>query len=228
MDIIAVIPARGGSKRLPRKNIMPMAGKPLIVHTIEHAKKSSLINRVVVSTDGDEIASVSSQCGAEVIKRPNELSTDTVATIPVLLHVLDYVKVRENYSPDLIVFLQCTSPVRKQDDIDNAIKTLREQEADCVFSVCRFKDYVWRITDGAVESINFDYKTDWWRRQDFPLQFRSNGSIFVYKRAALEKSTTIFSKSPAIYEMDYLSSFQVDTYEDFQLCEYILELIPNT
>ncbi|MEE9571689.1 MAG: hypothetical protein V3W20_01420, partial [Candidatus Neomarinimicrobiota bacterium] len=86
----------------------------------------------------------------------------------------------------------------------------------------------WRITDGAVESINFDYKTDWWRRQDFPLQFRSKGSIFVYKRAALEKSTIIFSKRPAIYEMDYLSSFQVDTYEDFQLCEYILELIPNT
>lgn len=227
MDTIAIIPARGGSKRLPRKNIMPMAGKPLIAHTIEHAKQAQLIDRIIVSSDDDEIIDVSIQYGAEAIKRPKELSTDNVPTVPVLLHVLDCLKRTEGYSPDTVVFLQCTSPIRRRDDIDKSVKVLIDQEVDCVFSVCRFAEYVWRIANRTVESVNFDYKTEWWRGQEFPVQYRSNGSIFIYKKIVLENLKSIFGGKLEIYEMDYLRSFQIDTYEDFQLCECILEKIIN-
>ncbi len=224
---IAIIPARGGSERLPHKNILPLAGKPLIAHTIEHAQKSQLIDCIIVSTDSTEIAEVSKHYNAEVLKRPKKLSTNTTPTMPVLLHVVDYLQRKKGFNPNIIVLLQCTSPIRKKDDIDNAIKTLIHKDADCVFSACRFKDYIWQMDEDTVESVNFDYRKQWWRGQDFPLQFRSNGSIFVYKNEALKKFNSIFGGKLAIYQMDYLSSFQIDTFEDFQLCEYILRTISD-
>jgi N-acylneuraminate cytidylyltransferase len=218
---IAIIPARGGSERVPHKNILPFADKPLIAHTIEHAQKSQLIGRIIVSTDSTEIAEVSKQYNAEVLNRPKKLSINTIPTVPVLLHVIDYLERKEGFYPNIIVLLQCTSPIRKKDDIDNAIKTLIHTDADCVFSACHFKDYIWQMNEDVVESVNFDYWRQWWRGQDFPLQYRANGSIFVYKNEALKKMNSVFGGKLAIYQMDYLSSFQIDTSEDFFLCECI-------
>lgn len=218
LHMIAIIPARGGSKRLPRKNVLPIAGKPLIAYTIEQAQQSRLINRVIVSTDDDEIASVSKRYGAEVVRRPDELSVDNMSTVPVLCHAVGSLEERES-----IVLLQCTSPIRNQDDIDKAINVFKEQKSDCLFSACRFKEYIWQVKGGIAESINFDYESQFWRGQDFPKQFRANGSIFIYKRVVLDKLNNIFGTGKiSVYEMDYMSSFQIDTLEEFELCEYIL------
>ncbi len=225
IEVIAIIPARGGSKRLPRKNVLPIGGKPLIAHSIDHAIQSRLVNRVLVSTDDEEIAAISRRHGAEVIRRSRKLATDNAASMPVLKHALRCLKKDDNYRPDLVVFLQCTSPVRRRNDIDNAVSAFMSQESDCLFSACRFKDYIWRVTDDKVVSINFDYRKEWWRGQDFPAQFISNGSIFVYRGAALEKAQSIFFGRLAIYEMDFLSSFQIDSPEDFELCRSIFKMI---
>ena len=222
MKIVTIIPARGGSIRIPRKNVFPLVRKPLIAHTIEHAKQSELVNRVIVSTDDDEIATVARRYGAEVIKRPLELSTDVASSEDALLHILDHLEKKENFFPDIVVFLQCTSPLRENDDIDKAINTLMEQKADCVFSAFRFTKYVWSITNGIVISINFDYKKERWREQDFPLQFQENGSIYVIKPWVLKELQSRFGGKIAIYEMGHLNSIQIDTYEDLLLCEWIL------
>lgn len=136
MEVLAIIPARGGSKGLPRKNIRPLNGKPLIAYTIEESKKSEYINRIVVSTEDKEIAEVSNKYGAKIIKRPLELAKDNTPTIDVVLHTLDDLK---NNEPDIIVLLQPTSPLRTSQDIDNAIKSFIEQDCDSVVSVCEIE-----------------------------------------------------------------------------------------
>ena len=127
MNILAIIPARGGSKGIPRKNLQPLAGKPLLAYTIEHARATPAVTRVVVSTDDVEIASVAQQYGAEVIWRPAEISGDTATSEAALLHALDHLRDNEGYEPDLVVFLQATSPLRRSDDIQRAVETLQQQ-----------------------------------------------------------------------------------------------------
>ncbi len=227
MDIIAITPARGGSKRIIKKNIKPLCGKPLISYTINDAINSGLINRVFVSTDDKEIADVSLENGAEIISRPPELANDTASTLSVILHTLDYLEDRENYFPDIVVLLQCTSPLRKDDDIDNAIQVFRESNAEALFSAFRFTKYIWRPTENGAESINFDYKSEHWREQDFPPQYQANGSIFMYTREAIRNARSLFVKNMIIYEMDYIHSFQIDSPEDFRLCECVLNLQNN-
>ncbi len=117
-------------KSIPRKNIRLLAGKPLLAYSIEQALSSKNISRVVVSTDDREIATVAQQYGAEVIWRPVEISGDTASSESALMHVLDYLEQQEDYKPELVVFMQCTSPIRREEDIDQAIATLRNAQAD--------------------------------------------------------------------------------------------------
>lgn len=220
---VAIIPARGGSKRLPRKNLLPLAGKPLIVYTIEHAKSSQLVNRVIISTDDDEIASIAKQYNAEVVVRPPELSTDTSTSESALLHTLNLLEKEEQFFPDLVVFLQCTSPLRKHYDIDNAINKLKRESADSLFSACRFNKYIWEERNGCLLSVNYDYKHRW-REQDFPIQYQENGSIYVFKPWVLKSLNNRLGGKIVVYEMDFWYSFQIDTLDELQLCEHILKM----
>jgi N-acylneuraminate cytidylyltransferase len=127
MKYLAIIPARGGSKGIPRKNIRPLAGKPLLAYNIEAARNSRYIQRVVVSTDDPEIARVAQQYGAEVVWRPAEISGDTASSESALLHTLATLREQESYAPDVLVFLQCTSPLTLAEDIDGVITALLEQ-----------------------------------------------------------------------------------------------------
>ena len=222
-QIIAVIPARGGSKRVPRKNLLALRGKPLIAHTIDHAKRSRLVNRIIVSTDDNEISDVAIKHGAEVIKRPPELSGDTASSEVALLHVVEWLAEKEKYAPDILVFLQCTSPIRNESDIDNAIGVFLEHHADSLFSACRFKKYIWQVRNGEVSPINYDYRRRW-REQDFPHQVLENGSIFVLKTSILKERGNRLGGKIVVYEMDELSSIQVDSEEDFMLCNCIMEM----
>lgn len=221
MNVLTVIPARGGSKRIPRKNLQILDGKPLIVYSIEHAKRSKMVNRIVVSTDDDEIGYTSSFYGAEVIRRPHELACDTASSESALIHVLDYLEEHEKYFPDLLVFLQCTSPLRNENDIDDAINTLIKLRADSLFSARRFKKYIWQLKDSILSPINYDYNHRW-REQDFPYQFEENGSIYVIKPSVLKLYDNRLGGQIAIFEMDEFCSIQIDTYEDMLFAEYIL------
>ena len=131
---LAIIPARGGSKRLPRKNVLDLCGKPLIAYTIEAALKSKYIDKVIVSSDDEEILNISSNFGADIIKRPIDLANDTATTIDAIKHTIDNF---ENY--DYIVLLQPTSPLRNEKHIDEAIELLEKKKADAVVSVCEME-----------------------------------------------------------------------------------------
>ena len=114
---VAIIPARGGSKGIPGKNLMDLCGKPLVAHTIEHARSAPSVQRVIVSTDDDEIARVAEMFGAEVIRRPSEISGDTARSEAAIVHVLEELSRKERYESDLVVFLQATSPLRRPEDV---------------------------------------------------------------------------------------------------------------
>ena len=219
MKTLAIIPARGGSKRIPRKNVLEVGGKALIVHTLNQAQNSDHINRVVVSTDDDEIAEVSQCAGAEVLMRPAALSNGTATSESALIHALDKLSDTHNYVPDELVFLQCTSPLRKPADIDNAIDRFRILQLDSLFSVSRFRKYVWKLDGQIPQSVNFDYQAERWREQDFPEQYEENGSIYVLRPWVLRSYNYRFGGRMGLYEMDSWGALQVDTPEDLVLCE---------
>jgi N-acylneuraminate cytidylyltransferase len=223
MRICAIIPARGGSKGVPRKNIRRLAGKPLVAYSIEHALQARQVSRTIVSTEDDEIAKVARQYGAEVVMRPPELATDTASAESVLLHVMSFLEQTEGYTPSLVVLLQPTSPLRKPDDIDNAIDTLNAAGADSLVSCCRSYNFYWRWEDGQLISVNYDYR-DRPRRQDFTPEYIENGSIYVTKTEILKQHRNRLGGRISLYEMNPLDSLQIDTEEDFLLLEQLLPL----
>jgi len=181
------------------------------------------VKRVVVSTDDDEIAALSQSLGAEVIRRPQEISGDTASSESALLHALDYLHCKEGYEPNVVVFLQTTSPLRGAGDIDGAVRHLLETGADSLFSACGFHGFVWRRIAGAVQSVSYDY-TNRQRRQDIGEDLLENGSIYVFKPWILRETGNRLGGKIAVYEMDPLHSFQVDEPGDLELMGHILEL----
>jgi N-acylneuraminate cytidylyltransferase len=198
-QVLALIPARGGSKGIPRKNVMMLGGKPLIVHSIQQALESKFINRVVVSTDDDEIAQVALEWGAEVpFRRPAEYSQDTSPDLDAFRHALSWLSEYESYAPDLVVHLRPTGPARRVKIIDEAIALLASHpEADAVRSVnvAQQTPYkMWRIdADGLLEPVvKVDGVVDSQSlpRQSLPLVYWQNGYVDVIRpRAILEKNS---------------------------------------
>jgi YrbI family 3-deoxy-D-manno-octulosonate 8-phosphate phosphatase len=215
---VAIIPARGGSKRIGRKNLLPLCGEPLVLHTVRHAFAATEVGEVIVSTEDDEIAAVAESAGATVIARPLELANDHATSESALLHALD---VRGTPDPELVVFLQATSPVRRPHDIDAAVRQLRESGADSLLSACRDRGLFWLAEPGGARPTNYDPHHRL-REQDMPPQFRENGSIYVFRTALLRESGTRLGGRVEIYEMDEGSSVQIDEPEDVQLAEWIL------
>jgi len=224
--IICIIPARGGSKGVPRKNVINVAGKPLIAHSIDHGIKSSYVNRIVVSTDDLEICEVSERYGAEVIKRPKRLSGDKAKSESALIHVLDYLKKNENYSPDLVVFLQATEPIRKPEYIDEAVQKLIENNADSCFSAYLQEKFFahWIISnDGNPLPMNMELSN---RpiRQEFPTEYIENGNIYVFKPSILYENGDRLGGKIVIYPMHVLDSFGIDDLKDIVIVEDILKM----
>lgn len=177
-EVVAIIPARGGSKGILRKNMIQLCGKPLIAWSIEAAKAAKSVHRIVVSTDDTEISAIAQEYGAEVVLRPAEISGDEAASETALLHVLNHLRETEGYKPDLVVFLQATSPCRKAGTIDDLVENLKKSQADSCFSTCteHFTGR-WRISDdGIPHPVNFELSNRP-RRQDYPIEYLENGSI---------------------------------------------------
>jgi CMP-N,N'-diacetyllegionaminic acid synthase len=228
MDVLAIIPARGGSKGIPRKNLAPLLGKPLVVHSIEQALASSQISRVVVSTDDGEIGEEAVGHGAEVVWRPDEISGDLASSEAALLHVLDNLR-SYDYAPDLVVFLQPTSPYRTVQDIDSTIAMVTTGHWDSAFS--GYPEHFvgrWRVlSDESAISINFNIQ-DRPMRQDVPIEYIENGSIYVVPPSILREDICRFGGRIGVYSMPLLRSFQIDTPEDLELMEAIMsrEAVP--
>ncbi|MCL4237367.1 MAG: acylneuraminate cytidylyltransferase family protein [Anaerolineae bacterium] len=220
-ETLAIIPARGGSKGIPRKNVRALNGKPLVAHTIEQALATPAISRVVVSTDDAEIGAVAQQYGAEVVWRPAEISGDTASSESALLHVLDHLAQTEGYEPELVVFLQCTSPLRRENDIGQAVQRLLEEQADSLLSLTRFAHFLWHVPAGRLTSLNFDH-THRPRSQELAPLYMENGSIYVLKPWVLHQFGNRLGGKIAYYEMDPLSAVDIDTLADFALCEAIM------
>ena len=227
-NIVAIIPARGGSKGIPKKNIVDFCRKPLLAWTIEQAKKSKKIDGIYVSTDDKEIVNVARKYGAETILRPKEISGDTANVDDALKHAINKITKGEIQKPGYIVFLQTTSPLREPEDIDNAVDKIIDENADSLFSGAEIGDfYIWRKKEDRLESINYDYRNRE-RRQDFEKQFGKqyveNGSIYIFKPEILFKYNNHLGGKIAIYEMDFWKSFEVDNREDLQLCKDLFKL----
>ena len=223
--IMALIPARGGSKGIPRKNLAPLAGKPLLAHTVSQALATPEIERVVVSTDDDEIARTAEELGAEVVRRPAELASDEAASEPALVHALDTLRDDGGYEPELVVFLQATSPLRRAGDIARAIETLDAEDADSLFSACPVHGFVWRRRGPELEALTYDPGARP-RRQDVGEDLVENGSIYVFKPWVLRRHGNRLGGRIAVYPMDPLDSFQVDEPADLELFERLL-LLPR-
>lgn len=221
---LAIIPARGGSKRIKNKNTIMLGDKPLITWTIEAALKAKAINHVVVSTDCESIADVARSAGADVpFMRPETLGSDESTTTDVLLHAIATLGA-ENY--DTLTLLQPTSPFRSADDIDNAFTLFEEKDADGIISIMKAKHHpLWSNTlppDWSMESfIPKEYLNK--RSQDLPQFYSLNGAIFIYKLKAFIAHHGIFY-SDKIYgfEMSETSSIDIDDKFDFWAAEAIL------
>lgn len=193
-----------------------------MVHTIEHARQSSFIQRVIVSTEDPEIASVVSAGGGEVVWRPADLATDTASSESAVSHVLEQLERSEGWKADLVVFLQCTSPIRQKGEIDRAVQKCIDDGADSLFSACKNDKFIWRRDKDGLLPLNYDYKARP-REQEFLEEYRENGSIYVFKPWVLRDLNSRLGGKIAVYEMDYWSSFQIDSREDLELCGWIVE-----
>jgi N-acylneuraminate cytidylyltransferase len=216
MEIIAIIPARGGSKGIPQKNIVDFAGKPLIAWTIEQAKTSSLISKVYVSSDSPEILAVANNYGAIPILRTKEISGDKASSESALLHTLD--QLRED--PDLVVFLQATSPLRKPDDIDNAINQLIKNNADSLLSLTETQEFIWEKSEEAFKPLTYDLNYRCGHRLLKKLYYE-NGSIYVFKPEILRRYNNRLGGKKAVYLMESWQRADIDDYETFDWCLWV-------
>ena len=221
---LAIIPARGGSKRLPRKNVLDLCSKPLIAYTIEAALKSKYIDKVIVSSDDDEILNISLNFGAETIKRPVELASDTATTFDAIKHTIDNF---EKY--DYIVLLQPTSPLRNEKHIDEAIELLEEKQADGIVSVCEMDHSpLWSNTlpeDGNMRGFLREEILNK-RSQDLEKYYRLNGAVYICKTDKLLENKSFFLKDNIFaYIMDRKSSIDIDEEIDFLFAQRVIELI---
>jgi YrbI family 3-deoxy-D-manno-octulosonate 8-phosphate phosphatase len=222
MDCLAVIPARGGSKGIPRKNIRSLMGKPLIAYNIEQAKLARLVNRVVVSTDDPEIGAISHQYGAEVIWRPAEISGDTASSESALLHTLEHLRQSEGYQPDLLAFLQCTSPLTLAQDIDGTIQSMLDAQADTALAVIPFHYFIWK-TDGSSEAIGVNHdKRVRPLRQERPPQYLETGAVYVMRVPGFLQAQHRFFGKTALYEMPAERRLEIDDPVDFQVAETLM------
>jgi CMP-N,N'-diacetyllegionaminic acid synthase len=223
LSVLAIIPARGGSKGIPLKNIYPINGKPLILFSIEAALNSQIIDHVVVSTDNDQIASIASGYKSiKVIHRPDHLAQDSTPTLPVLLHVLD--QFIEEKKPEIIITLQPTSPLRTSEHIDDAIRLLTTDFDSCI-SVCESEHSPYKmftLQQGLLMKL-FDDVEFGVPRQLLPKVYRESGAVYVTWVETLIQKKSIWGEKIIPYVMEQEDSIDIDTISDIKIAEIILK-----
>jgi YrbI family 3-deoxy-D-manno-octulosonate 8-phosphate phosphatase len=222
MKFLAIIPARGGSKGIPGKNLKAVGGVPLIVHTIRAARGGRHVRRVIVSTDSPEIAAVATAHQAEVIARPPEISGDRASSETALLHVLEQLQRTEAGTPDYIVFLQCTSPLTTAADIDGTIDELLQHDADTALAVAPAHHFLWRHDDaGNAAGVNHD-KNVRLLRQQRPPEYIETGAVYVLKTAGFLAARHRFFGRTAFHVTPRNRCLEIDEPEDLFMAETLL------
>ena len=223
---LTIIPARGGSKAIPHKNIKLLAGKPLIAWTIEAAINCRKLSRVIVSTDDPEIAKVALQCGAEVpFLRPAELARDESSSLSVVLHLVHWLEEQGSHVPEYVLLLQPTSPFRTTEDIEAAIESANSRRVNAVVSVCEAKVHPFLCKRIQEDGMLVDFMTahiDYLRRQDLPPAYSLNGAIYMNRYELLLEERTFLPKDTLPYLMPPERSLDLDTPWDWHLAELIL------
>ena len=234
MKILAIIPARGGSKGVPGKNIRSLCGKPLIYWTIAEAKKSKHVNRWIVSTDDEEIAKIAKSCGAEVpFLRPKEISQDLSTDVECFTHALDWLREKEGYEPDMFVRLPPTSPLRTVADIDLGVETLMKYpEADSSRAICESPKHpykMWKINEGSLylepfldESFTGFADSHNLPRQLFPKVYIHTGAVDVMRPRTVREQKSTSGKKCVPFFMRPENSVNIDSEADFQYAEFLM------
>ena len=227
LKIVVIICARGGSKGLPGKNIKQLSGKPMIAYAIDEANKSKYINKVILSTDSEEIAHVCKVYGGIEIPfmRPAELASDTSMIMDNYSYTFKRLKQEFNYIPDVIVVLQPTSPLRTVEDIDGAIEIYLEKNADSVISVMKTAVTPTRIREISPEGVLRQHGADkviLKNRQGYDTLYIHNGAVFVFKPSLLLEEKSYYSKKTFPYIMSEERSVDVDNQLDFDFAEFLL------
>lgn len=224
-NIIGIIPARGGSKNVPRKNIRLLNRKPLIYYTIKEGQRSKYIHRLFVSTEDREIAEIAKGYGAEVVPRPIELAQDDIPARPVYQHVIKYLERMEKFYPNIVVALQPTSPFRLVEDIDGAIEKFLETDCDSVASVCETEHpphWIYSLDGDRLKPI-IEGSEKITLRQDAPKTYRLNGAVYVIHRDVLMEHTQgVMGSNIRPFIMPHERSIDIDTHIDLKLAELLL------
>ena len=223
--IICIIPARKGSKGIPKKNIINFLGKPLISHSINYAKSSSLIHKIYVSTDCDQIAEIASKNEVEVIKRPDSISDDFASTESAMIHAVKSL----NYKPDVIVLLQPTSPIRPNNSLSEALNSYLSNDFDCLLSISPTHRFFWEIDDDiAIPKYNFKKRP---RRQDIKkcdIKYIENGSLYITSYDNLLKNKNRLGGKIGYIIFDEIYSHEIDSLNDLKFLESIAKDLNDT
>lgn len=230
--ILAVIPARGGSKGVPRKNIKLLGGKPLIYYILSAALKSKMLNHVAVSSEDEEILSVAKKYGKKsnkliLVKRPKHLAKDSTLAQPVLKHAVDEIEKEKRREFDYIIMLQVTTPFVTSSDIDNAVKKIIKTKADSVVSVYQINDThpvkIKKIINDRLYQYTPSLRETVFRRQDLPLAYKRNGGIYISRRDVVMKQNLIWGRICRPYIMSPERSVDINNHVDFYLAEVMLK-----
>ena len=214
--IAAIIPARGGSKGIPNKNIINFCNRPLLAHTIHQASLSNYINNIYVSSNCDKILNVAIENGALPIKRPERHSTDDAPSESAIKHFLSL-----NSHYDIVVFLQATSPLRETKDIDMAIEKFINNKYDSLFSATNAEDScVWLINDKGPQSVTYDYQNRK-RRQEISNLLLENGSFYIFDSKGFQHSNNRLFGNIGFFVMDGWKKYEIDNFNDLEVCELI-------
>lgn len=230
MNVLGIIPARGGSKRVSQKNIKALGSKPLIAYTIEAAKMAQNLSDFIVSTDCELIAEVSLNLGASVpFIRPSELAEDNTSDRPVLIHALKHYLANNPGEIDAVCLLRPTSPFRTSQSIDKGIELLVTSEADSVRSMTKVEGvhhpyWMFKSKNGLAENVVPGVSIDeYYQSQLLPPVYRLNGCVDIIKtEVLLNNDLPLYGKSMQILETDEKESLDIDTLQDFEYCEWLL------
>lgn len=226
MNIVAIITARGGSTGLPRKNLLPLAGKPLIAHSILAALGAKRVKRVIVSTDSEEIAACAREWGAEVpFLRPAHLATADSAHIDVMLHAAEWLE-QSGDLPDALLLLQPTTPMRSSEDLDGAAQILESTGCPAVVGVCAAAVHpyiVYKINESGQLVGFIDHGMRYPRRQDLPPAFQLNGGLYLNRVSSLRETHQFQPPGTCAWVMPTERSVDIDTLADFAAAEAVIE-----
>ena len=221
--VLAVVPARGGSKGLPRKNVLPLAGRPLITHTIDAAAGAATIDQVLVNTDDDEIAAVADASRCQVVRRPDSMGSDLAKVDPLLIWSVETFELTHNQRVDVVVLLYPTAPLRRSESIDQTVRRVTEQGCDSALTLTEDTSYLWRIADdGTAAPTNYEPARRAPRQTEAWNQYRENKAVYVVGRDRLLHTKCRLGGRIGYVTMPPAESVDIDSAADLAVAEALL------